>query len=221
MKSGLQQIEEERTRQIKGEGFLPEADDRYTKNELRIAGHCYQAAAMKPMLTLEPPCEWPWVKEWWKPLGGPVRLLAKAGALYWAENARIRRKYQREGSSQGYRPVLELGDRLIKECADAIDRIQREGAEGEESTYELPQRDLSEMITVPRDPQVGWCEHRLGRVEISFPYIRSHRDQTGTPAVTFTGPHRVELAVTNLPSGLVEIVLNGEKFERVKEFSGL
>lgn len=104
----LADIAMERGRQINGEGFVPEHDDRYTDDSLATAAACYILHPLMQMATstrnesdgkqYQLPRLWPWHASWWKP-GTPAanplvarrRQLVKAGALITAEIERIDR----------------------------------------------------------------------------------------------------------------------------------
>ena len=108
MKTALELISMERTRQVFQEGFTPEHDDQYTGHELSLAAIAYAKHAAergwiigenpRPDLGIgldryaseKAPDEWPWEKKWWKPTT-PIRDLVKAGALIVAEIERLQR----------------------------------------------------------------------------------------------------------------------------------
>jgi hypothetical protein len=79
---------EERKRQIESEGWTPETDDKYTREELCFAADAYLMAGDGPHE--EPPTLWPWESFWWKPSGNR-RNMVKACALILAEIERIDR----------------------------------------------------------------------------------------------------------------------------------
>lgn len=98
MMQGLELILAERKRQIEVEGYTPEHDDIYPIGELEKAGLAYEKSAAMERETGTPylvaPGCWPWRASWWKPKGGILRQLAKAGALYAAEGElQLRRGY--------------------------------------------------------------------------------------------------------------------------------
>lgn len=90
---GLDLIAAERKRQKEQEGFDPTRDvELYTDGELALAGACYALGDLHRSKEMygEPPPEWPWGKEWWKPTPqNRVGELAKAGALIAAEIDRL------------------------------------------------------------------------------------------------------------------------------------
>lgn len=90
-KTGADLIAAERQRQISGEGWTPEHDDRHDDFELSAAARCYVQAAWRGKPRRRPPADWPWEDEWWKPSDDPVRNLVKAGALIAAEIDRLQR----------------------------------------------------------------------------------------------------------------------------------
>ena len=86
----------ERVRQVVAEGYKPEHDDRYVNGELLAAAQCYVLAAFVHGhgVDLEGdhmPTGWPWAPEHWKPNGGPLSCIVKAGALMLAELERRKR----------------------------------------------------------------------------------------------------------------------------------
>ena len=87
MKQGIELIAEERKRQVDEEGWTEEHDDQHTCGELKIAAACYTTLSDHPA-----PSFWPWLIEWWKPSGDPIRNLVKAGALIAAEIDRLQRE---------------------------------------------------------------------------------------------------------------------------------
>ena len=96
MKTGIERIHEERTRQITTEGWSSSHDDEHPEMTLWRAGTCYETAGdmnanygtdhrlVKPEI-------WPWEDEWWKPATNAIRNYEKAGALFKAEADRFRR----------------------------------------------------------------------------------------------------------------------------------
>lgn len=95
--TGIESIAAERQRQIEVEGFAPEKDAEYVHGELVDAARCYLMAAFFERVFGRPPNLqelgelgfWPWDSSWWKPEGGRVRNLEKAGALIAAEIDRL------------------------------------------------------------------------------------------------------------------------------------
>ncbi|MDE2469120.1 MAG: hypothetical protein KGL35_10365 [Bradyrhizobium sp.] len=78
----------ERFRQIEGEGWSVDHDDKHRQGDLALAGACYAEAAGMPRGAV--PIDWPWQDEWWKPAGFR-RDLVRAAALIIAEGERFDR----------------------------------------------------------------------------------------------------------------------------------
>lgn len=106
MKTGIELIEEERERQISGEGWTAAHDDAHINGELSRAGAVYAVHASHQCkhpsahISHDIPYGWPegWSGEWWKPSAiDPVRNLVKAGALIAAEIDRLQRIKAAEG----------------------------------------------------------------------------------------------------------------------------
>lgn len=100
MKTTIELIQEERTRQVEVEGFSANSDDRYTNRELAKAAGAYlliDIARQEPDYNEQdysvPDSEfWPWGASWWKPSpDNPIKELVKAGALIVAEIERLQR----------------------------------------------------------------------------------------------------------------------------------
>jgi hypothetical protein len=95
--SGAELILCERQRQIDGEGWTLEHDDKHTDNELAKAADSYLNTVTIPDEEgdengkMRPAWDWPWDKNWWKPSADPIRNLVKAGALIAAEIDRLKR----------------------------------------------------------------------------------------------------------------------------------
>ena len=93
MKTGIEIIADERTRQINEEGRSVRFDaDSYSNDELASAAAAYASPARQRSLKTvsRVPVFWPWSNVWWKPAPNDrVRELAKAGALIAAEIDRI------------------------------------------------------------------------------------------------------------------------------------
>ena len=85
----------ERRRQIEGEGWTREHDDKWTNGELAIAAACY-AGATDMTIDINPAALWPWGAYWWKPTTYR-RDLVKAAALIVAEIERLDREQARDG----------------------------------------------------------------------------------------------------------------------------
>ncbi|MGG6084653.1 hypothetical protein ACQSEB_23800 [Salmonella enterica] len=84
----------ERQRQISGEGFTPEQDDEYDRDELISAAISYIRLATiwkdkdpDSYRKSSAPMSWPWSPEWWKPTN-PRRDMIKGIALLLAEAER-------------------------------------------------------------------------------------------------------------------------------------
>lgn len=84
----------ERQRQISGEGFTPEQDDKYDRAELVSAALSYIRLATiwkdkdpDSYRKSSAPMSWPWSPEWWKPKD-PRRDLIRGIALLIAEAER-------------------------------------------------------------------------------------------------------------------------------------
>lgn len=84
----------ERQRQISGEGFTPEGDDEYDREELAYAAISYICLAAEckdkdpdSYHKSSAPMIWPWSPEWWKPKD-PRRDLIRGIALLIAEAER-------------------------------------------------------------------------------------------------------------------------------------
>lgn len=80
----------ERKRQVTAEGWTPGHDDEYEHGELADAAGCYALSSELFDCAGEPPIQWPWPDEWWKPTNRR-RDLVKAGALILAEIERLDR----------------------------------------------------------------------------------------------------------------------------------
>ena len=88
----------ERRRQVTAEGWTPEHDDQYEDGELIDAAACYAQDSSLWDCVGEPPSDWPWSDEWWKPSKNMRRNLVKAGALILAE---IERRDRAAGIGMG------------------------------------------------------------------------------------------------------------------------
>jgi len=89
---GAMAVIAERRRQIVKEGWTAEHDDQHTGFQLSLAAACYALRAPRPELSVVPPHDWPWDREWWKPGPDSRRMLVKAAALLIAEIDRLDRK---------------------------------------------------------------------------------------------------------------------------------
>ncbi|HHG9960349.1 TPA: hypothetical protein ACPZLH_001525 [Yersinia enterocolitica] len=97
----LQEIADERFRQVNTEGWTPSHDDQHSSGELAGAAACYakHVNARQWVFKNNPDdyqCEpepggWPWDSEWWKPKN-PRRDLIRAAALIVAELERLDRQ---------------------------------------------------------------------------------------------------------------------------------
>jgi hypothetical protein len=87
-----QDVLDERARQVTGEGWTHEHDDGHRDGELAAAAACYAASAHDDF-PWDPPTDWPWSGQWWKPSDerSPRRDLVKAAALILAEIERLDR----------------------------------------------------------------------------------------------------------------------------------
>ncbi|MBY5256980.1 ead/Ea22-like family protein [Citrobacter amalonaticus] len=88
----------ERQRQQSVEGWTTEHDDQYEDGELIDAAACYAKDSSLWDCIGEPPSDWPWNDEWWKPSKSMRRNLIKAGALILAE---IERRDRAAGIGKG------------------------------------------------------------------------------------------------------------------------
>lgn len=86
----LDDIQDERRRQIKEEGWTPEHDDQHDSGELAHAAGCYALFSGSHADAGDPPKYWPWDAAWWKP-SEYRRDLVKAAALLVAEIERLDR----------------------------------------------------------------------------------------------------------------------------------
>lgn len=96
--TGADMIASERKRQIEVEGWTAEHDAHHDGHELALAAVAYTQEAIARCGNWvnfyrhdshNPPSEWPWAPEWWKPSDDPIRNLVKAGALIAAEIDRL------------------------------------------------------------------------------------------------------------------------------------
>ncbi len=88
-----QEIDMERLRQVREEGWTPEHDDAHEDGQMLAAARCYYLNVTTGPLSLGQngtPENWPWDKRWWKPKGYR-RDLIRAGALCMAEQERAGR----------------------------------------------------------------------------------------------------------------------------------
>lgn len=96
---GVQRIGQERVRQVEAEGWTAKHDDAYADHELRRAAQGYLSAVeeraegvSEGVIGSDPPDDWPWAEDWWKPKSG-IRDLERAGALIAAEIGRRLRQH--------------------------------------------------------------------------------------------------------------------------------
>lgn len=106
MKTGIQLITEERSRQITKEGWTSDHDDTHTGGEMAIAAACY---ALEDVVDFKIPINlqcsqkithwlWTWSSCWWKPKDRICNLV-RAGALIAAEIDRLQREEGRKSKS--------------------------------------------------------------------------------------------------------------------------
>ena len=92
MKTGIEIIAEERTRQIEIEGWTSDNDDKYVDEQLAEAAASYALPHLWRTSPDRIPITWPFHNRWGKPTPDDrVKELAKAGALIAAEIDRINR----------------------------------------------------------------------------------------------------------------------------------
>ncbi len=97
MKSGIEVIAAERKRQIEAGGWTPEHDDDHDMGQMPNAAAVYAMTPHKRGMKIDGVGNtiqsylWPWDDAWFKPYGGRIRQLAKAGALIAAEIDRLKR----------------------------------------------------------------------------------------------------------------------------------
>lgn len=98
----IEEIADERKRQIEAEGWTPTHDDEHAHGELAGAASCYalaaqyiaegsDTAAREKALASRAPDVWPFPIKWWKPRD-QRRNLVRAAALIVAEIERIDRR---------------------------------------------------------------------------------------------------------------------------------
>ena len=93
--NGAELIYRERNRQLREEGWTAEHDDEHNQGELALAAACYALAELHREKEMygDPPPEWPWEAQWWRPTPHDrIRELVKAGALIAAEIDRMQRE---------------------------------------------------------------------------------------------------------------------------------
>lgn len=124
---GARRVRAERQRQLGAEGFDAARDDQYIKRELANAGRCYSLYAIKQVNPGDDFKEfvehllkwWPWDRAWWKPSEDPIRNREKAGALYWAEAERMKR---RGDTGHKFDAMIDAADSE----ADQIDKLLKD-----------------------------------------------------------------------------------------------
>lgn len=91
MKTGVELIAAERTRQVEVEGWTLERDAEHIHGQLACAAHCYALPHhLRPFQVRHSgqlPLLWPWTSRW--KLGNRIHELTKAGALIAAEIDRL------------------------------------------------------------------------------------------------------------------------------------
>lgn len=123
MNKGMELILEERRREVEVLGFDAGNDAKYERRELLWAAKAYEAAASEELQSGKPyqglpPAGWPWAHDWFKPAGGAVRMLVKAGALYLAEEARYEAELAKDGTYAEGSP-----NRDVLRVAEIIERV--------------------------------------------------------------------------------------------------
>jgi len=99
--NGAQMIAVERARQIEDENWSAKHDDEHINGELADAAAVYAMKSSFRSRRVRGGCGtetvaselWPWDCEWWKPQGGRIKQLVKAGALIAAEIDRLKRTH--------------------------------------------------------------------------------------------------------------------------------
>lgn len=94
----LSDVAAERRRQKDEEGWSTEHDDEHPAGQLAIAASCYASCPWDPAHRsyFNPPANWPWEPQWWKPKKDPRRNLIRAAALIVAEIERMDRAVSSE-----------------------------------------------------------------------------------------------------------------------------
>jgi hypothetical protein len=118
---GAELVYAERKRQKNKEGFDADHDDLHNQHELGKAAVCYLLAGLyieqgkdaefvRTLGAVDNFAKlWPadWDAAWWKPGTDAIRCRVKAGALFWAEAARLKR--------------AGITDKRLDECLRAVD----------------------------------------------------------------------------------------------------
>ena len=90
----IQEISDERSRQIQKEGWTAAHDDKHANGDMAAAAACYALnASLSEGRRMTHPAWWPWSLDWWKPKS-PRRDLVRAAALIVAEIERLDRAAQ-------------------------------------------------------------------------------------------------------------------------------
>lgn len=99
--NGIEAISIERQNQVAVHQYDSPHDDAHTETELLAGARCYmkvaehiakgQTAVVKKILEADPPKEWPFDTDMWKPNGVAKNNLKKAGAMIAAEWDRLDR----------------------------------------------------------------------------------------------------------------------------------
>lgn len=113
MSNVIREIDDERHRQIRKEGWAPEHDDEHGNRELARAAQCYLEHYIGRQWLIdgyndgltryqeEPSADdWPWDEQWWKPKN-PRRDLIRVAALLVAEIERMDRASHSAGADHG------------------------------------------------------------------------------------------------------------------------
>lgn len=108
MKTGIELIKSERTRQIEVEWWTLEHDKGWDKGLLGRAASCYETAMDEN--AIQPP-NWPWDKEWWKPKSR-VKNLVRAGALYLAQSDKSKHGNDKIASDHWFARVMQVADEI-------------------------------------------------------------------------------------------------------------
>ena len=113
LSTAMQAVVAERFRQVDGEAFTAEHDDKHAPGELAAAGAAYILHAALPNYfggTMPP--FFPWEAEWWKPQGF-WRDLVRGAALVIAEMDRaLRMRARRKNTTRAQYPAPALLERL-------------------------------------------------------------------------------------------------------------
>lgn len=111
-------LQTERRRQIDVEGWTPGHDDEHEDGEMAQAASLYYRNTQHPLTMREDgaPLGWPWDARWWKPKDAH-RDLVRAGALYLAEQERLRR-LPGSGSLKRFRAAKY--DKQIEQVVSAL-----------------------------------------------------------------------------------------------------